>query len=254
MLLESPWTTLLKSQLSVPWQPERQENGEHPQGGSSSLAHPLWGSQCGSSLCIARIEQGRERHQKRTKGSASSRGKPEKPGRLTLERRWVWRDHDFLMNLSFKEQRWVWNLVTWERGSNLLKRKAFVSRKPKALLMVLVVPQSNQDCSSDLLLPVPALQEALQMARQCPVFCRKSNFCCVTHEPMADPIHRCAVLLELLRRSRGPEISNRAEVFPMSHAFAPFFCPTCLSVFFHYVVCSCVPKEKKLYVCPLCSL
>lgn len=46
MLLESPWTTLLKPQLSVPWQPESQDNGKHPQGGSSSLGHLLWGGLC----------------------------------------------------------------------------------------------------------------------------------------------------------------------------------------------------------------
>lgn len=43
MLLESPWTILLKTQLSVPWQPESQENGEHPQGGSASVVHPHLG-------------------------------------------------------------------------------------------------------------------------------------------------------------------------------------------------------------------
>lgn len=43
MVLESPWTTLLKPQLSVLWHPESQENGEHPQRGSSSLVHPHLG-------------------------------------------------------------------------------------------------------------------------------------------------------------------------------------------------------------------
>lgn len=42
MLLESPWSVPLKPQLTEPWQPESQENGEHPQG-SSCMVHPHLG-------------------------------------------------------------------------------------------------------------------------------------------------------------------------------------------------------------------
>lgn len=206
-LLASPWSVPLKPQLTEPWQPESQENGEHPQG-SSSMVHPHlgWGV-CGSGLCISRTEWVREREPKRTKGSASSRGKPRKPGLLTLERRWVWCDHNFLMNLPFKEQKWVWNLVTWKRRSNLLKRKAFVSRKPKASWMVLVVLQSNQDCSSDLLMP--CAQEALQMARQCPVFYRSWIFALsLMSQRLIQSVGVQCCWSSYLRRSRDPEISN----------------------------------------------
>lgn len=111
------------------------------------------------------------------------------------------------MNLPFKEQKWVWNLVTWKRRSNLLKRKAFVSRKPKASWMVLVVLQSNQDCSSDLLMP--CAQEALQMARQCPVFYRSWIFALsLMSQRLIQSVGVQCCWSSYLRRSRDPEISN----------------------------------------------
>lgn len=214
----------------------------------------MWGSVRGSALCSTRIEWVREGQPKSTKESASSRGKLAKPGLLTLERRWVWWDHNFLMNLSSKEQRWVWNLVTWKWGSNLLKRKAFVSRKPKALWMVLVVPQNNQGCSSDLLNTLCpggsadgwAMSFVLQEVKFLLCHSRAKGWSNLWGAMLLE------LLLEKKQRSwdqqQGWGISTWAT--HLLHSSGQLV----LSDFFHYVVCSCVPKGKKLYVCPLCSL
>lgn len=121
--------------------------------------------------------------------------------------------------------------------------------------MVLVAPQRNLSQGPGLFLwshHTCCAQEALQMAKQCPVFCRKSSFCSVTLRPRTDPVLGRAVVLVLLLEKKqrswdqqqGWGISIRARHLLQSSG------QLVLSVFCHYVVCSFIPKEKKLYVCP----
>lgn len=154
------------------------------------------------------------------------------------------------MNLSSKEQRWVWNLVTWKWGSNFLKRKAFVSRKPKALWMVLVVPQNNQDCSSDLLNTLCpggsadgwAMSFVLQEVKflLCHSWAKGWSNLWVCNAAGAFTWEET----EVLRSATG------LRYFHMSNTFTPFFWPTCFECLFPLCGLQLCPKGKEIICAP----
>lgn len=118
--------------------------------------------------------------------------------------------------------------------------------------MVLVVLRSNQDCSSDLLMP--CAQEALQMAGQCPVFYRSRIFALsLMSQRLIQSVGVQCCWSFYLRSSRDPEISNLKSglrYFHMSHTFAPFFWPTCFQCLFPLCGLQSCPTGKEIMYMP----
>lgn len=141
----------------------------------------------------------------------------------------------------------------------LAKRKNICFQETKGFVCAVGRPLEELAATGTRVIPAilshDCAQEALQMAKQPIWLSRKSRFCSITREPRPGPVHGCAVVLDL-SWEEAEVLGSTAGLrqFHWSQTFAPAFLPTCLSIFCHYTVCSCVPKEKKLSVCCLWSL